>query len=321
VLFFPVAFLLKTPLAALGLIGAGMVGIWSYRRTTPPVVAEGPAPLSLGYRVWPLLALVGVYGALALRSNVNIGLRHLLPLYPAVLILAGGTALFLEGARRRFAAAGLALAGGGLFVSTIEAHPNELAWTNTVAGGPARGYVWLVDSSSDWGEDLPALKRWLDDPSRPAWARDPFYLAYFGVAPPEAHGLRVEQIDGIFPAPAFDPNRFGPGAYIVSPTVLQGGNPAVFGPWSRALEADYSAMFAVATAPGGAARLDASQHLRLHQLFTARLCSQLRRRPADARVGTGFLVYRVDRSELDLALRGPPVELIESLPARLPLVP
>jgi hypothetical protein len=80
-------------------------------------------------------------------------------------------------------------------------------------------------------------------------------------------------------------------------------------------------MFAVATAPGGAARLDASQHLRLHQLFTARLCSQLRRRPADARVGTGFLVYRVDRSELDLALRGPPVELIESLPARLPLVP
>jgi hypothetical protein len=78
-------------------------------------------------------------------------------------------------------------------------------------------------------------------------------------------------------------------------------------------------MLAQATAPDGASRLNPSQHLRLHQLFSARLCSRLRLRPADARIGAGFFVYRLDRAELDLALRGEPVELIDSLPASLPM--
>ena len=318
-LFFPIAFLVKTPLATLALIGVGGVGVACFRRRIFPA-PDACAPLALAYRVWPLLALIGVYGALSVRSNVNIGLRHLLPVYPAALMLAGGSALFLDGRRRRLAAAGLLLSGGGLTLASLEAHPDELAWANTFAGGPARSYAWLIDSSSDWGEELPALNTWLSDPARPAWAKAvPVFLAYFGVTPPRAYGLEVEQIDGVFPAPAFNPARFRPGRYIISPTIRQGGSPSVFGPWSRAHEADYLSMLAQATAPDGASRLNPSQHLRLHQLFRARLCSRLRLRPADARIGAGFFVYRLDRAELDLALRGEPVELIDSLPASLPM--
>ena len=57
--------------------------------------------------------------------------------------------------------------------------PHYLAYFNESVGGPANGYKHLVDSSLDWGQDLPELKAWTNrlpyDETRPA----NFYLAYF----------------------------------------------------------------------------------------------------------------------------------------------
>ncbi len=43
-----------------------------------------------------MLALVAVYGIFALTTHLNIGHRHLLPVYPALIILAGGAAFWLQ---------------------------------------------------------------------------------------------------------------------------------------------------------------------------------------------------------------------------------
>jgi hypothetical protein len=67
-------------------------------------------------------------------------------------------------------------------------YPHFLAYFNQIAGGPAGGYRWLVDSNLDWGQDLEGLARY-----RREHVDGPFYVSYFGTAPPEAYG-----IDGAF---------------------------------------------------------------------------------------------------------------------------
>jgi hypothetical protein len=47
--------------------------------------------------------------------------------------------------------------------SVLRVHPNYLGYFNELAGGPSGGWRYLVDSNLDWGQDLRALKQWMDD--------------------------------------------------------------------------------------------------------------------------------------------------------------
>ena len=136
------------------------------------------------YELAPLLCFVLVYGGVAVTTHLNIGHRHLLPLYPALYILAGAAAL--APAPRIWAARWIlpgSLALGGAVA--LVAWPNYLAYFNLVAGGPRHGYRRLVDSSLDWGQDLRGLKNWLAGSGleRPGAPR--VYLSYL------RHGQRA----------------------------------------------------------------------------------------------------------------------------------
>ena len=64
----------------------------------------------------------------------------------------------------------------------LRVHPNYLAYFNEAAGGPSRGWRWLVDSNIDWGQDLPLLAKWQrEHPDRPV------HLKYFGTVEPELY--------------------------------------------------------------------------------------------------------------------------------------
>ena len=63
-------------------------------------------------------------------------------------------------------------------------YPHYLAYFNWIAGGPVNGYKHLVHSSLDWGQDLPGLKRWLNEHDLDSTGKTPVYLAYFGKAKP-----------------------------------------------------------------------------------------------------------------------------------------
>jgi 4-amino-4-deoxy-L-arabinose transferase-like glycosyltransferase len=141
--FFPVALLVKTPIPflALTIIGAlGAVRKWrrrelDWRGLVPPAAA---------------LALLLV----SLLSSLSIGLRHILPIYPFLSMIAGfGIIELWSGARTRWLGRALAvgLAAWMLFTTTM-AHPDYLAYFNEFAGGhPER---ILGDSDLDWGQDL-----------------------------------------------------------------------------------------------------------------------------------------------------------------------
>jgi hypothetical protein len=139
---------------------------------------------------WTIACLalpVVVYALLTLMRGLNIGHRHLLPVYPFLFVGAGRAAAWAWPSRTRAPAWRRALIvalAAGCLAAPACVHPDYLAYFNGLAGGPAGGHRWLVDSSLDWGQDLPALARW----QRENGVR-PLRLAYFGTADPVAYGL------------------------------------------------------------------------------------------------------------------------------------
>ena len=133
--YFPVAFLVKTPLATLVSLALAALIAWREPKSAP----------------WLLLIPVAIYGLLCLNSRINTGLRHLLPLYPFLFVFAGVCLARLRTVQ-------LALLGITLAAETLSVHPHYLAFFNAAAGGPAAGPRYLADSNIDWGQDLHKLR-------------------------------------------------------------------------------------------------------------------------------------------------------------------
>ena len=171
-LYFPIAFVAKTPLPTLLLLLTAILLVLFDRRQQWLNIV--------------LLVPVGIYFSLAVYSKMNIGLRHILPIYPFLFVWMGGTVeeFWLRnnlGIRCYLVALGLWLVG-----STFWIYPDYLAFFNEITGGPRNGYKVLVDSNLDWGQDLRGLKRWMDDHRVHRIA-----LAYFGTVDPFYYGIRA----------------------------------------------------------------------------------------------------------------------------------
>jgi tetratricopeptide (TPR) repeat protein len=179
--FFPVAIAVKTPVATLILI---LIGLYFIARRR----IDGTTALFL------LLPPV-VYLLFAVAARLNIGHRHILQIYPFLFVLAGAAAAKLWHAARQGKAATAAL-GVWLVGAAVYIHPNHLAYFNELAGGPKNGYRVLVDSNLDWGQDLKALKSFLD-----AKGIGKVYLSYFGTGDPCLYHIDFTAIPGIPPRP------------------------------------------------------------------------------------------------------------------------
>jgi hypothetical protein len=145
--YFPLAILFKTPLAVLLLLLPAVFG------------KPGRDPFVV------LLLPAAVFLAAAMRSHVNIGLRHILMIYPLLDILAAaGAVRLLEAKPRppRLAPAGPVLAIALLASMVLSAAlipPHQLSYFNLLAGGPADGHKILIDSNYDWGQNDGFLER------------------------------------------------------------------------------------------------------------------------------------------------------------------
>jgi dolichyl-phosphate-mannose-protein mannosyltransferase len=131
--YFPVALFFKTPIPLLILAVAGIAML----------VARGKFDV-------PLIAL-GILGV-AMTSHINIGIRHLLPIYAPLAIAAAYAVLEL----RRFRAVSIALIAW-LVIGIGIAHPDYLPWFNAFAGSHPE--TILNDSNLDWGQDVLRLAR------------------------------------------------------------------------------------------------------------------------------------------------------------------
>lgn len=171
----PVAFLVKTPLAELTLFLLATI--------CAAVILQRARWRNIGFR-WFLLAIPPIlYFGVSLLSNFHAGLRHLLPIYPFLFVLAAGV-LFREPALRWKSIATVACVTL-LIAETASVHPHYLAFFNILAGGPVGGRRYLVDSNLDWGQDAKNLKVYLDAHGIPEICVD-----YFGIAELDYYGIR-----------------------------------------------------------------------------------------------------------------------------------
>lgn len=294
--FFPTLFLVKTTLPLLAALAlATGAGLWRLRSTV------GAMRLRWLTRYAPLVATALVVGLAAMTSRLNLGDRHILPVYPVLFIALGGLAC-----RPWFRLTAVALLVGHAW-SSYAIRPHYLAHFNTLAGGPDRAYRLVADSALDWGQDLPALRDWLARERRPG---EPFYLGYFGSAWPPHYGVRPTAFLTsatliVRPPPLRQEPR--PGLYALSATVLVESYARLRGPWTAEQERDYRALRTRFAAPGTPAPGPAEEadYARYDELRLARLCKYLQRQEPDASAGYSILIFRLSDAQLRAALEEP----------------
>ena len=133
-----------------------------------------------------LLAPLAYFGV-TMTSHINLGVRHLLPVYP-FLYLLGAAVLWRVLTTRSFqiAALSIVVAQAG---ETLAVYPNFLGFFNVPAGGAKAGPTYLLDSNVDWGQDLKKLKVYMDK-TQPGKV----CLEYFGSALPKYYGIEYEYL-------------------------------------------------------------------------------------------------------------------------------
>jgi hypothetical protein len=171
-LFFPLALLVKTPIPFL------VLAFWGVR------AAVRDSSEARWRRLAPALVALTLL-VLVLPSRLNIGVRHILQLYPLMSIYVGpGLRALWRATRPRL---GRALAVGlsaWQLAIPFAAAPDYLPWFNLLAGPHPEDV--LLDSDLDWGQDLLRLERVLAERKVQRMS-----IAYFGPGDLCRHHLPV----------------------------------------------------------------------------------------------------------------------------------
>jgi hypothetical protein len=170
--YFPVAFLIKSTLAFLALFLLAVVAVATRR-------------LNRWREVLFLTVPPAFYLLVSMSAGMNIGVRHILPLYVFISALAGGGAWAFMSRNRKWAYAVAALLVFHAASSALT-FPHYIAYSNELWGGPSNTYRLLSDSNADWGEQLKWTKKYLDERG----VKDCWFV-YFGegVAEPSYYGI------------------------------------------------------------------------------------------------------------------------------------
>jgi hypothetical protein len=241
--YFPIVFLIKTPLPLLILILVSLLFTLHQikRYSAKKIWSRFARWLKNNFAQFALVSFFIFYWITTLRSNLNIGLRHILPTFPIIYVLISGKisqwlkisfwpvleklgrsglkeafkdTIFL-GLKTYFKYLILLILLGWYAFGTIKIYPHFLAYFNELAGGAENGYKYVADSNLDWGQDMKRLVNFVKNNNIQT-----IYLDYFGGASAEYYlGDRFQ--------PWWsdrDPKELPPNSWLaVSATLLQGG--------------------------------------------------------------------------------------------------
>lgn len=310
--YFPFTFLVKTPLSTLA--GLFLLPLLAVRWMQKSSVGSGERGW---YPLTPLLILLAVYWVASVMTTLNIGHRHMLPIYPVIFVLLGSLpALTRErpGLRRL----PWALAACSCLVS-FWAFPNYLAFFNGIV---RRDEAWhyLIDSNLDWGQEHSTVASFMARERRTYGDQHPIYGCLFGPTPMQSLGAAPMLLPTAFDDVPLPP--LGPGTYCVSATHLQGIYVPMWGPWRASWEErfqDRSRALALLTplspeerqkSYGVPPEMFERIGKEFHMLEYHRLLAQLREREPDEVLNGAILIYRLDRATFDALLAaGPPAQM------------
>ena len=170
--YFPAVLLIKSTLGWLAMVALACAAVIAgrFRRWREILFLTLPA---------------AVYLLVAMGSSLNIGSRHILPVYVFLTVFAAGGCWAWVQAGRRGWIRGWAYAVGALLLfhvaSSLRVYPNYMAYANEAWGGPRQTYKYLTDSNADWAQQLLAVKKYTDEHGIKecwfAYFADPFLTA------------------------------------------------------------------------------------------------------------------------------------------------
>jgi len=185
--YFPEVFTLKSTLGFLAAL----------------LLAIALATVHRRWRAWPTIAVIlpaGVFLTAAMAGNIDIGIRYILPAIPFLYLFVVQQ---LSRPRWQWILALLMLCSA---VEGAALHPDYLSYFNLVAGGPAGGQRFALDSNIDWNQDVYRMAEWIDrnaagrpyairlNGSRNAWLLARLGLNRFAIdAPPHGHLLFISK--------------------------------------------------------------------------------------------------------------------------------
>jgi len=208
-LYYPATIVLKWPTVLLALVLATL--LMGIRR-----VCRARSDLLI------MCLFAGVYLLFALRSHYDIGERHILPLYPFALMIAGSIWEHVIALKARIAfevptwwgpkavnynVVALLLLLALNAADAMRAAPDYLTYFNVLVR-PQNSWRYLTDSNLDWGQGLISVFEY-----QMRHPQQPIYLGYFGSVNPALYGVAAA------PLP---PNQPVKGTVIVGASALSG---------------------------------------------------------------------------------------------------
>jgi hypothetical protein len=203
--YFPLAILFKTPLATLIALALAAVACFFLPRPRNAwtIIAFAIAPIA--------------YMLAAMRSDMDLGVRHIFPVYPFLFIFLGVVVARSAAKLGKRVIGILAILFFGLLVETFAAFPDFIPFFNVAAGGSAGGARLLGDSNIDWGQELPDLAQWQS--THPNYQ---LMLYYFGGSDPRYYGIHYVNLPGSY-APQDETHPTGQQNYwAISVVALEG---------------------------------------------------------------------------------------------------
>lgn len=155
--YFPVAFIIKTPfptliaLLCITCVGSALFITARKRQGFVNAIRATPLPIVL-YTMTPILFLL-----VSMGSHLNLGWRHIMPMYPFIFVLIGGLVKLPNAHRFAFGVFIPVALFSNLAAIQFVAYPNEIGYFNNLIDGNRNAPKYLLDSNLDWGQDLPKL--------------------------------------------------------------------------------------------------------------------------------------------------------------------
>ncbi|MDX1414110.1 MAG: glycosyltransferase family 39 protein [Candidatus Promineifilaceae bacterium] len=211
-LFFPVAFVVKTPMLTIVLFLLSFLILLINKKSREK-------------EIFLLIPAIIYFGA-SVISALNLGYRHLLPILPFIYLSIGGLASppvrvwtwqhfsRNENGTGRESLAPVVLVSllvVNLILIAFWIHPHYLSYFNIVAGGPENGRNILIDSNIDWGQDLQRLDSWMQKQGI-----EKVKLGWFGTADPAYYEIEFDPLPG-FPRQAFNSQWTNPPFSTIMP--------------------------------------------------------------------------------------------------------
>jgi len=217
-IYFPLVYLIKEPLAFHILLVMSLIYLlWITKKAIWKNSLKNIFKwLKTNFAQVSALSFIALYWGTSLSSNLNIGVRHLLPVFPFTIMLVAGFVIsqlkppYLK--VKRIVLVWLMLWQA---FTVIAVFPHFLAYFNEIVGRPDQGYNYTVNSNLDWGQDLKRLTKWVEEKDI-----DKIYVDYFGGADTKYYlGDKLMPWWG-----TRNPEELPDGSYLaVSVSFLQGG--------------------------------------------------------------------------------------------------